>query len=289
MNMQCTLSLKLPQFCCLGRYCFGKDPWCFPYLLQVINPSFSWSLTWLFLLAQHPPRGEPSFRVTVLAQTCNLCQNESGLEDPQLICDKRDGGPEICNPKSGTPPGQIPMRSNQYLHLRPWRHSSLTHVQVDRSLLSHARLLTAASFHLFWPPSCPLQPSLLHPQARVSHPSFCLSSCRKVSLFHFTAFSYQAQTQAHTYPNKILLLTVNSWTIQIHCIFWASICIPYQLAENNFQYTDTRDPVKITWKSQYLQQRYMWRSWCECRKAGGPWIEQKEMTWELERTVLYLV
>lgn len=60
------------------------------------------------------------------------------LKTPQLICDEIDGGPEICNPKSGTPPGQIPMRSNQYLHLRPWRHSSLTHVQVDRSLLSHA-------------------------------------------------------------------------------------------------------------------------------------------------------
>ena len=37
----CTLSLKLPQFCSLGRQCFGENPWCSPYLLQVINPSFS--------------------------------------------------------------------------------------------------------------------------------------------------------------------------------------------------------------------------------------------------------
>ena len=31
-----TLSLKHPQFCCFGKY-----PWRSPYLLQVINPSFS--------------------------------------------------------------------------------------------------------------------------------------------------------------------------------------------------------------------------------------------------------
>ena len=37
-----TLSLKLSQFCGLGIHCFGKDPQCSPYLLQVIiNPSFS--------------------------------------------------------------------------------------------------------------------------------------------------------------------------------------------------------------------------------------------------------
>ena len=52
-------SLKLPQFCFLGRHCFGKDPPC--YLLQVINPSFSHSLDWWCLLAQHPSRGKPSF------------------------------------------------------------------------------------------------------------------------------------------------------------------------------------------------------------------------------------
>ena len=36
------------------------------YLLQVINPSFPQSLAWLCLLAQCPPRGEPSFWVTIL-------------------------------------------------------------------------------------------------------------------------------------------------------------------------------------------------------------------------------
>ena len=30
----------------------------------IINPFFSQSLAWLCLLAQHPPRGEPSFQVT---------------------------------------------------------------------------------------------------------------------------------------------------------------------------------------------------------------------------------
>jgi len=24
------------------EHCLGRDPWCFPYLLQVINPFFSW-------------------------------------------------------------------------------------------------------------------------------------------------------------------------------------------------------------------------------------------------------
>ena len=35
--------LKLPQFCSSGRHCFAEDPQCSPYLLQVINPSFSLS------------------------------------------------------------------------------------------------------------------------------------------------------------------------------------------------------------------------------------------------------
>ena len=47
----CALSLKLPQFSCSGRHCFGKDPQCSPYLLQVVNPSFL--LSWLGLLARH--------------------------------------------------------------------------------------------------------------------------------------------------------------------------------------------------------------------------------------------
>ena len=36
-----SLSLKLPQFCYLGRHYLRRDPQCSPYLLQVINPSFS--------------------------------------------------------------------------------------------------------------------------------------------------------------------------------------------------------------------------------------------------------
>ena len=67
----CTLSLKVPQFCCSGRHCFGKDPQCSPYLLQVINPSFSCCLPWLCLLAQHPTRGEPSFLVTTIHSSTN--------------------------------------------------------------------------------------------------------------------------------------------------------------------------------------------------------------------------
>ena len=41
----CTLSLKFPQFCCLGKHCFGNDPCCSPYLLQVINTSVFWLQT----------------------------------------------------------------------------------------------------------------------------------------------------------------------------------------------------------------------------------------------------
>ena len=62
----CTLSLKLPQFCCSLRHCFGKDPQCSPYLLQlIITPSFSQSLAWLCLLAQHLPRDKSSLGITM--------------------------------------------------------------------------------------------------------------------------------------------------------------------------------------------------------------------------------
>ena len=58
----CTLCLKLPQFYCLGRHCFGKEPWCSPYLLQVIiNTSVSQSLALLCLWTGQPPRSESSF------------------------------------------------------------------------------------------------------------------------------------------------------------------------------------------------------------------------------------
>ena len=56
------LSLKLTKFFCSGRHCFGKDPWCFPYLLQVIiNPSFSQSWAYLYLLAVKPTKRQTQF------------------------------------------------------------------------------------------------------------------------------------------------------------------------------------------------------------------------------------
>ena len=67
----CPLSLKLAQFCCSGKHCFGKYPPCYPYLLQVINPSFSQSMAWLCLLAQPPPRSEPSFQVILVTLVGN--------------------------------------------------------------------------------------------------------------------------------------------------------------------------------------------------------------------------
>ena len=83
-----TLSLKLPQFCCLGRHCFGKRSLCSPYLLQELNPSFSLSLTRLCLSARYPLRGEPSFWVTCDPE--NLGQQKGGTcLSRQMV----DGGP----------------------------------------------------------------------------------------------------------------------------------------------------------------------------------------------------
>ena len=48
------------------KHCFGKDPWCFLYLLQMIHSSFSRSLSWLYLLAWHLPREEPSLDNTMV-------------------------------------------------------------------------------------------------------------------------------------------------------------------------------------------------------------------------------
>ena len=63
----CALSLKHPQFCCAKRHCFRKDPQCSTYLLQeMMNPSFSQSLVWLYLLTLYLPRGKLSLRVTEL-------------------------------------------------------------------------------------------------------------------------------------------------------------------------------------------------------------------------------
>lgn len=77
----CSLHLKLPQYCCLGRHCFGKVLQCSPYLFQVIiNPSFSWSLVWLCLLAWHLWIGEPIFLVTKLEG------HESSMPLPPIPC-----------------------------------------------------------------------------------------------------------------------------------------------------------------------------------------------------------
>ena len=54
--------LKTSPVLLSGRHCFGKDPQCFPYLLKV--NSFHSSSAWLCQLAQHLPRGDPSFQVT---------------------------------------------------------------------------------------------------------------------------------------------------------------------------------------------------------------------------------
>lgn len=70
-----TLSLKIPQFCCSGRHCFGKDPRCSLYLLQVTNPFFSQSLFLLCLSAWHPPRGKPRF----LGNISSLAGNENDI------------------------------------------------------------------------------------------------------------------------------------------------------------------------------------------------------------------
>ena len=52
-----SFSLKLLQFCCSRRHCFGKYPQCSPLLLHVINPSPNLCLH--CLLARDPTRGKP--------------------------------------------------------------------------------------------------------------------------------------------------------------------------------------------------------------------------------------
>ena len=56
------LKLKLPRFCCSGRNCFEKDPWFSLYLLSVINPSFSHSLAWFYLLDLTHQEVKPGLR-----------------------------------------------------------------------------------------------------------------------------------------------------------------------------------------------------------------------------------
>ena len=62
---------NFPNFYCLGRHCFGKDPQCPPYLLQVIKPSFSPSLAWCIFWLN--TRDEPSFQVTISWATKSAC------------------------------------------------------------------------------------------------------------------------------------------------------------------------------------------------------------------------
>ena len=64
-----TISLKLPQFCCSGRHSFGEDSPYSPYLLQVINPSFSH--LWLgCVFGLTLLRKEPVFRCQLQIDTC---------------------------------------------------------------------------------------------------------------------------------------------------------------------------------------------------------------------------
>ena len=58
------LRLERPQFCSSGSYCFGKDIWCFPYLIQVTNPSPTVGST-------------PTKRQIQLSNNNSTCQNES--------------------------------------------------------------------------------------------------------------------------------------------------------------------------------------------------------------------
>ena len=128
----CTFSLKHLQFCCWGRHCFGKDSQCSPYLLQIINPSFSQYLAYLCLQAGHPPKmilvfGEESWfqfavgvRVKVALETCN------SMTKLMVVL---NSAAWKWNPNA-TPLAMFPIRSNQHLHWGPWRYSRLTTVQV---------------------------------------------------------------------------------------------------------------------------------------------------------------
>ena len=78
----CTFSLKCSP--CTPIFLFRetllvKVPQCSPYLLQEINPSFSWPLTWLCLLSWHPQGGEPSvlvYSITMLSASVGFQNNE---------------------------------------------------------------------------------------------------------------------------------------------------------------------------------------------------------------------
>ena len=61
----CGQSLKISPILLFWETLLWERSLCSPHLLQVIiNPSFSLSLVWL--LARHPPRGKLSFQVTIL-------------------------------------------------------------------------------------------------------------------------------------------------------------------------------------------------------------------------------
>ena len=65
MHILNILSLKLPQFCCSGTHCYGKDLWYSPYLLQVRTSSFSKSLAWPCLFAGYTAKRQISFQTTI--------------------------------------------------------------------------------------------------------------------------------------------------------------------------------------------------------------------------------
>ena len=80
-----TFSLKLPQFCSLGRHCLGKDDRCSTFLQQVINSSFCQSSAWLcffgltrtkkwtqFLGNKKRPRRELGFHKPVMRPTLSV-------------------------------------------------------------------------------------------------------------------------------------------------------------------------------------------------------------------------
>lgn len=162
--------VKTPQFRCLGRHCFGKDPWGFSLLAASTKSFFLPTFVLAVSLVSTPTKRWTWFRVTVLAQTGNLCQSESSLEDPQLISDKSDGGPELCcNPQSGTPalthlarvavkrPASSPQASDTFQsHPCPGQQVPLSHPDCSQPLSTTEVLLPYAA------------PSLLHPQARVA-------------------------------------------------------------------------------------------------------------------------
>ena len=80
----CSLSLKLPQFCYLGSHYLRRDPQCSPYLLQVINPSFSEEKLkkkefYLEVLSDEPKRGTKVMVSWFHYDIDNICRRDFEL------------------------------------------------------------------------------------------------------------------------------------------------------------------------------------------------------------------